>query len=594
MVKVFCAAIALILGSGCADAGGPGLVTETGPRVAINMAALNLTGVGDVVWDLEVVNGADPAQVVWQRRLTSSTYGDSAGSASYVGPCDADPAVAENTVKVWVVGVYAGDIASNAAGTFASGASTGAGAVTGVELPFQNPTTPVTGPLERTLTCAPNADTAVQFDVALMRPAQQGFFDVAVNFNDIFCSAKFDCCTGTNCADDITLLFDSGGARARTFVLGFACTAGAAAGVDTELYMDDLALDCTGSDTATNFSADVTLSPAGAATGNQCPAGELNGCPGVSGPADTYFYQAAVYRGEEPLTGGGIGANKVYWNVALGVKAAVSACRLRTRATADDAANAGDRVDGGIIAAGTVYPYVAWDVDLGTCQAEKLTFGDDTAPVRAAYSGTGDDADAFGYVLAGLVPEPVCTLDCGLHGSCLAPETCGCDLGWEGAACDTPVCWADVSSWDTQLDAVPTGWSQVHGTAVIAYVTALASNVLQLGSNEAGTAYPLEASLSLTSGLDAAGTYRFRMLYKYAGSYPPDGTVIKITLDGTNDVFTAVGTSSMAVGYTDYWIEGTFDVAGPVSDALLTLTNSVSGYHQPRIDQLYLERSLCP
>ena len=55
-----------------------------GPGVEVAVAALDLPGVGDVVWDVEVLNDAD--EVVWQRRLTSTGYGDGAGSFSYVGP----------------------------------------------------------------------------------------------------------------------------------------------------------------------------------------------------------------------------------------------------------------------------------------------------------------------------------------------------------------------------------------------------------------------------------------------------------------------------------------------------------------------------
>jgi hypothetical protein len=85
-----------MLGVSCVGSADPQDGALSGPTVGVNVAALNLQGVGDVVWDVEVVNGADPAQVVWQRRLASSGYGDGAGSASYVGPCDADPAAAES------------------------------------------------------------------------------------------------------------------------------------------------------------------------------------------------------------------------------------------------------------------------------------------------------------------------------------------------------------------------------------------------------------------------------------------------------------------------------------------------------------------
>jgi len=404
-----------LLVAGCADGEPRDDRGFSGPGVQIDVAALQLTGVGDVVWDLEVVNSA--TETVWQRRVTSTSHGDSAGSASYVGPCEAD--ASPNTVRVWVVGVYADDITTANAGAFAAGAATGAGAVTGTALSFQNPTTVAT-PLTRQVACASNADAAVQFDVALMRPAQQGFFDVAVSFNDVFCSAKLDCCQpggdgvcATDGSEDIELLFDATGARARTIVLGLACTAGTASDVDTALYMDPIALDCDVSSTSASFVADVTLNPDAAQPGNLCTPGAdgMSACAAVteaaSVDADSYLFQAAVYRGDEPLANGGGGvANKVYWNVALGVKSGISACTLRTSATADDAADPDDGVDGGAIASGSVYPYVSWDVDLDTCGAEQLTFGDPTAAVQARYTDVGAENDTtFAYSFAPSLPE---------------------------------------------------------------------------------------------------------------------------------------------------------------------------------------------
>jgi len=410
------------------------------------MAALNLQGVGDVVWDVEVVNGADPAQVVWQKRLSSTGYGDSTGSASYVGPCDADPGVNENTVKVWVVGVYSSPVAT--LGTFASGAVGGA---TTPDVEFQNPTT--AGALTQVATCQENADVFVQFDVALMRPAQQGFFDIAVNFNNIFCSAKFDCCADTDangCAadgtEDIYLLFDAAGVRSSTMVLGFACTAGATAGVETELYLDALQLDCT-SPTAETFAADITLNPSGPA-GNQCTAGAdgMSTCTGVvtesnGVDADAYLYQLAIFRGLEQLQSGGIDAQKVYWNLALGVMRAetgadITDCWLRTQGTADDA-NGTSIVALGNIAAGAVYPYIQWDVDLATCGAEPLTFGDDTAMVRADYTTTGGAGRGFAYGYGpNLTAGPFCAVACENGGQCVS-GACVCPTGFSGTACET-------------------------------------------------------------------------------------------------------------------------------------------------------------
>jgi len=426
----------------CAPAEAPGDPSAShGPGVAITAAALNLEGVGDVVWDLEVVNG--DAATVWQRRITSSSYGDSAGSASYVGPCDADPTASSNTVRVWVVGVYAEDVSAADAGAFASGDGT---LVVGTALPFQNPTSPgAAGALRRTFPCVQGEDTPVHFDVTLMRPAQQGFFDIAVNFNNIFCSAKFDCCEdsdGDGCEDgeDLALLFTAGAGRGRTMVLGFACTAGIDTDVDTVLYMDDLAFDC--SPAVEGFQTAFSISTAAAAPGNLCDAGDLASCLAVTDPdpaeVDTYLFQAAVYRGDELLSDGAGSVHKVYWNVALGVNADISACTLKTKATADDADNLEDGLVGGVVADGAVYPFVHWEVPLGACASEALSF-DGTGPVQTRYTATNPaEPTTFDFAFApGLPPTPVCASPCEHGGTCVGPDACACAAGWGGPTCAT-------------------------------------------------------------------------------------------------------------------------------------------------------------
>jgi cysteine-rich repeat protein len=434
------AVLAAVALAGCAQAPSDD-DSFSGPGLAVAVAALDLPGVGDVVWDVEVVN-AD-AEVVWQRRLSSTRYGDGAGSVSYVGPCDADSS--PNTVRLWVVGAYPAPIAAGDLGAFASGAATVAGAA----LEIQNPTTPGTGPLTRSAPCLENADNAVRFDVTLMRPARQGFFDIAVNFNNIFCSAKFDCCRATESGcEDIALLFEeNGGGRARTFVLGFACTAGTGDDVDTQLWMDAIRLDCSTPNDGENFVADITIDPGVAEPGNLCVAGHLNGCAPVTiatgADANPYLYQAAVYRGEELLTSGGLAANKRYWNVALGVRAGISACRLRTLATADDAADATDHADLGTIAAGTVYPYVLFDVDLGSCAQEGL--GGGSVAVTTAYTGTSDGALDFDSRFAP-------TLDlCGVHNPCNPGYYCvsgACQIYADNDQ--------DKDGYDNDVDVFPT------------------------------------------------------------------------------------------------------------------------------------------
>ena len=430
--------LAALGAAGCS--GVPDGAVPAEPTLTIDVAALNLAGVGDVVWDLEVVNGATTPETVWQRRLSSSGYGDGAGSASYVGTCDAD--ANPNTVRVWVVGAFAAAVTD--AGAFNRGSTADAGAVTGTPVPFENPTAEGT-PLTRDVFCVANSDVAVQFDVALMRPAQQGFFDVAISFNNIFCSAKFDCCDDANANDtcdageDIALLFTPGAGRGRTMVLGFACTAGTGGSDATTLYMDALAFDCTAP--ADGFEADFTVSPGGAAAGNQCTAGDMAGCAVVSDPApaeaDTYLYQVAVYRGDELLQTGGGAAHKAYWNVALGVNATIGDCALRTRATADNPNDAFDGFVGGAVSDGAVYPYVDWDVALATCASEPLTFGA-TGAVRTRYSGTTAALPPFGYALApGLPPADVDECLVVDNGGCAATATCTNIAGGRTCACPT-------------------------------------------------------------------------------------------------------------------------------------------------------------
>ena len=434
-------AVVFVLVAGCASEA----PMQDGGRLAVDVAALQLDGVGDVVWDVEVLNGAQTPDVVWQRRLSSSGYGDGAGSASYVGTCDASDGAADNTVRVWVVGVF--DAPVTALGTFASGAD---GGVSGTPLDFQNPTD-VT-PLTRTVTCVADADVAVQFDVALMRPAQQGFFDIAVNFNDVFCSAKLDCCAdddgtagcATDGTEDIRLLFDDNGDRARTIVFGLACTAGASDTGETELLLDALTLDCSDPYGAEPFAADLTIDPS-AGPGNLCSAGDVASCDAVTAAsgvdADLYLFQVATYRGSEQLDSGGVSARKVYWNVALGAGADLGDCRLRTAATADDTDDDYDGLVDGVVAAGAVYPFIAWDVDLGQCASEQLSFDDPSAPVTVDYTetdgGGGASPTPFGYRFGPSIPAgAVCQSPCLNGGVCVAPNTCDCSsTSYTGPTC---------------------------------------------------------------------------------------------------------------------------------------------------------------
>ncbi|TNF24881.1 MAG: hypothetical protein EP329_24140 [Deltaproteobacteria bacterium] len=367
----FALGAALWLG-GCAAGADGGPAGE----VAISVAPLQLDSLTDATYTLAVYNGA--SQLVWSRSsLRSTAFGDGAGSLSYVGTCDADSN--PNVIRLTLEELEG----------------------SGGPLPvgdWVNPT-----PIERTFPCVADEDVAVAFELTVLQRARQGFFDVAVSFDDVFCSAKLDCCVeeGGACTSDIALLHDDAGARGTTFVLGFACTAGPFGDALTTLCLDDLELDCTDPEGADAFDPpDLVLSPGGDPAGNQCTAGAMGACTDAvtelsAVQADDLLYQLAVYRGTEALTSAGVDAEKVYWNVALGVRRpAVAGCRLRARATADD--GLAPALTLGAIPADRVYPVVVWDADLGACQAEPLTLNDPTAAVRAEYdAGGGAFASCF-------------------------------------------------------------------------------------------------------------------------------------------------------------------------------------------------------
>ncbi|MBL8783494.1 MAG: hypothetical protein JNJ59_01230 [Deltaproteobacteria bacterium] len=162
-----------------------------------------------------------------------------------------------------------------------------------------------------------------------MRDAEQGFFDIAVNFEDIFCSAKFDTCyaaTETSPERPIELLFGyptAGGSleRGHTGVLALACTGGPNAGDDTHLYLNPIKITCPGANGATTITLDPSAGP-----GNVYPT------PGTFDSGSVWQY--AVYEGQEQLNCDGLSCDKAYWNVAIGLEGLPAGCTLATEATA--------------------------------------------------------------------------------------------------------------------------------------------------------------------------------------------------------------------------------------------------------------------
>jgi len=297
--------LAAALAMGCSrDAG---TKTEQA-NVQIAVSALRLAGIVEATYTIAVYNGA--GALVWQKTgLASSRFGTGAGDLVYVGPCDASSN--DNRVELTLESLSDGSV------------------LTADE--WQNPT--AGGPLVQTVTCLPNRDASVAFDLTVMRDAAQGFFDMVVQFDDIFCSAKLDC--ADEGGHDLELLHDpESGERRTTIVLALACTTGA--GTPTYLHLDDVHIGCAED---ASYWFDPSRGP-----------GNIPGRP----PA---FFRAATYRGREQLTG----YDKCYWNMAIGVNEGPDTrnCVLTTKGTAS-----GGPLEGGRTREGAVYPYILWSVPL--------------------------------------------------------------------------------------------------------------------------------------------------------------------------------------------------------------------------------------
>lgn len=288
-------------------------------RFAVTVTPLSLSGVSDAFYTLRVWNGATPPALVWeQEHLRSQRYGDGKGSLAYVGTCDAGDGVADNTVELVLeklVGPGGGDIDADT---------------------WQNPA-PASDPLRIVKTCRPDADTAVAFNITVMRDAKQGFFDVAVTFDEVFCSAKFDCAEKDGGA--IELLHRPGGERDRTLVMGFACTSGA--GRQTWLHMSDVLVECGTAPDVTSYWIDPARVPEGNA-----------------GAVDPIFYQTGIYRGEEDFPE----LDKCYWNLAFGIDEGPSAANCRIIASGTASSAPFDAT--GATPDNTVWPYVSFSVPI--------------------------------------------------------------------------------------------------------------------------------------------------------------------------------------------------------------------------------------
>ena len=441
--------LALAAGSACLGSSEPG-----GPKLAVDIAALTLTGPDNVCYDLLVENADGP---VWSKgnplltllgadqtggtvtgaadtdTICSTRYGNSdGGDVTYIGTCDSSSdsdlgrEEVQNRVTVWVDGIYK------------SGADLG---------DWQDP---CEDGCSLSVDCNENEDSRVEFNLTLMRQANQGFFDIAVNFEDIFCSAKFDNCypdgddAGTD-DDNITLLHGADQVRDWTGVVGFACSAGSDA-TQTNLLYGPFTVTCGNNVFAIDPSVDE---------GNDSVAGSAGG-----------VLHYGVYRGTEQLDcGTGVGScKKVFWNVAFSIQdleALGGSCTLAVTATANDN-NQGFEL-GLPKSVGVTYPYIEIATTLtnngaGICQRNALNVigsGVQTqyrgnlngviAPIAMCHQFNGTTVSATGG--CGVPPGPCPS---GTYGT---PETACLPCDASCATCSGPgadACTSCADGWNDQ------------------------------------------------------------------------------------------------------------------------------------------------
>ncbi|MFO0749507.1 MAG: hypothetical protein U1F43_28130 [Myxococcota bacterium] len=254
-----------------------------GPHLTIDVAALG-EAVGDAVFALTVVD-AEGATVAHEDELSAARYG-AAGGFDYLVPCEPGSDYRVELVLLRLVDAFGHEIP---AGT------------------WHNPTS-AAHPLVQSATCS-EAGLPVSFALDLAMNAADGFFDIGVRFDDVFCSAKVDCVDDDD--QPLRLLYRGDGTRGETVVFALACTAG---GGPTWLYLDDLEVTCGG------LATPLVVDP-------QQPEGNT----GARSPA---LYETAVYHGVQI-----VGDQQIcYWNAALGIDVGTNAasCVLHTRGTAAD------------------------------------------------------------------------------------------------------------------------------------------------------------------------------------------------------------------------------------------------------------------
>jgi len=392
-------------GLGCSQEPGSG---AEGAHVSVSVAPLDGSGIGVACFDLQVYTASG---LLWKKGDSTTSYLDydedtvcsdqfgtaGGGSIRWVGSCDAQASAdtdlitpgVQNTVTLWFDGIY--DQAKTA--TTQVYDPCGAG---GCSIDF---------------TCVANGDSPAEFNFSVIRDAEQGFFDIAVRFDSIYCSSKYDDCYGN---ERISLFSGEDGAH-NTGVFALACTAPSPDDVD--LYYGDVVVACSG----VNFPIDPTVT--GTATATSVPPGH----------ALTY----TVFRAPSTTSCNDETCNGLYWNIAFDLKdlsaPELGSCSLAFSAT-------GTKGNGtfvnGAPSAGSTYPYVDVSATLNgpTCQQNPLN-GDESAVVTAYHGAFGLPSVPMCYRYDGTLATPTGNTACG---TLPQPAPAGRVLKGYSASCNPP------------------------------------------------------------------------------------------------------------------------------------------------------------
>jgi hypothetical protein len=289
----------------CADEAAPAPSTT---NFEVVVSPLELDEIIQACYTVSVYNGPGgpgpanaPNQLIWTRQLCSLQFGNGPdGSISYVGPCDADTRI--NSVVLTVDRLDGAPLGS-----------------------WENPC-PADKPCIIEAPCLENRDVAITFNLVIMRQANQGFFDVAVDIRSVFCAAKFDTCYEAaepgGEQTPILLLVAADGQRHHTGILAVSCTEGFVVTGRMHLYMTPIEIDC---GDAYRISLDPT---AGRGLIYEPPLSHESG----------EVWQYAIYTGIETQTCEGAegltqACPSLFWNVPIGIEGLPPGCRIRASFT---------------------------------------------------------------------------------------------------------------------------------------------------------------------------------------------------------------------------------------------------------------------